>query len=166
LTVDVARDALLADARASAERTLAAADAEARERLAEARRDAGDVIGRARAEGEAEGRLLSAREEAERAAARRAAVMASRGEAHRELVRRARSEVLALRGEPGYPALLARLEAAARRALGPDAELEVDPPGEGGVRARAGSRLVDYTLPALAEGCLAALGPRVRRLWS
>ena len=73
--------------------------------------------------------------------------------------------VLELRREPGYADLLARLEGAARRDLGDRVELEVDPPDVGGVRGRAGTLLVDYTLPALAVACLESLGARVRRLW-
>ena len=92
-------------------------------------------------------------------------MLSARGALYEELGRRARAAVLDLRGEPGYEDLLARLAARARRELGDDAVLEVDPPDAGGVRARAGSRRVDYTLPALAAGCLESLGPRLRRLW-
>jgi hypothetical protein len=165
LTVDAARDALLADARASAEQSVAEADAEARERIETARRAAADVAARARAQGEAEGRLLAAREAARLAALARADVLTARAGAYEELGRRAHTAVLELRHEDGYAELLARLAAAARRDLGDDADLEVDPPDAGGVRARAGTRLVDYTLPALAGRCVEALGPRLRRLW-
>jgi hypothetical protein len=56
--------------------------------------------------------------------------------------------------------------AAARRDLGADAAVEVDPANAGGVRAACGSRRVDYTLPTLADRCLDDLGPALRRLWS
>jgi hypothetical protein len=92
-------------------------------------------------------------------------VLAARGAAYQELRQRAGTAVLELRHEAGYADLLARLSAAARRDLGDDADLEVDPPDAGGVRARARTRLVDYTLPALAARCMDALGPRLRRLW-
>lgn len=165
MTIDPARDALLDDARASAERIVAEADAEARERIEAARRAATDIVTRARAQGEAEGRLLAAREAAGEAALARMEVLEARGAVHEELHQRARTAVLALRDEAGYADLLARLAASARQDLGEDADLEIDPPDAGGVRAHAGTRLVDYTLPALAERCLEALGPRLRGLW-
>lgn len=77
----------------------------------------------------------------------------------------ARAAALGLREDPSYPALLKRLVAEARAALGPDAEVERDPEGAGGVRARSGARSVDLTLPALVEGCVARLGDRVTELW-
>src|ERR1035437_5695471 len=72
---------------------------------------------------------------------------------------------MALRGGRGYPELLQRLAAAARRDLGEDAEVEIDPPGLGGVRARAGSRRVDYTLASLADRRVEDLGPLLARRW-
>ncbi len=92
-------------------------------------------------------------------------VLATQRVAYEELRRRARTAVLALRDDPGYPELLERLAAACRRDLGEQAQLEIDPPEAGGVRARAGTRRVDYTLIALAERCVEELGPRLRRLW-
>ncbi len=73
--------------------------------------------------------------------------------------------MLALRSAPGYDELLDRLAAAARRDLGDDASVERDPPDAGGVRAQAGTRSVDYTLPALAARWIDELGSSVRRLW-
>jgi vacuolar-type H+-ATPase subunit E/Vma4 len=165
LPLEVARDARLAEARASAARIIDEADTEVGERLEAARRTATEILDRARSQGEAEGRLVSSREEARRTALERSRVLVARGGLYEELGRRARSAVLELRHEPGYADLLARLEAAARDDLGDRVELEVDPPDAGGVRARAGTLLVDYTLPTLAAACLESLGPRVRRLW-
>lgn len=165
MTVEVARDALLADARASAARIVAAADAEVRKRIGAARREAAEISARARAQGAADGSLTAAREAARQAGLERRALLRARGEAYAQLVGRAHAAALELRRDPGYQDLLAGLVAAARRDLGEDAELEVDPPDVGGVRARSGTRLVDYTLPALATSCLEALGPRLRRLW-
>jgi vacuolar-type H+-ATPase subunit E/Vma4 len=165
LSVDVARDALLADARASAERIVAEADAEARERVEAARRTAAELIAQGRARGEAEGRLIAAREAAQHEALARRQVLTARGAAYEELRRRASTAVLTLRQEAGYADLLERLAEAARRDLGDNADLEIDPPDAGGVRARTSTRLVDDTLPALAAACVEALGPRVSRLW-
>ena len=86
------------------------------------------------------------------AAGRRAALEGARG-------------VLGLRQADGYPALLERLARAARDQLGPDADVEVDPPGLGGVIGRAGRTSVDYTLPALVDRSIAALGDELERLW-
>jgi hypothetical protein len=96
----------------------------------------------------------------------RMAVLAARGDAYAELRRRARTAALTLRADSGYPQLLERLSAAARAELGPGAELEVDPAGAGGVRARRGSRRVDHTLPTLADRCVDALGAEAARLWA
>jgi vacuolar-type H+-ATPase subunit E/Vma4 len=157
---------LLADARSEAERALAQADEEAGTAIESARREAAELVAAARAGGEAEGRTEAARDLAHEHALARIEVLAARRSLYDELRRCARESVLSLRDEPGYPDLLERLAAAARRDLGEEAELEVDPPDAGGVRARAGSRSVDYTLPALAERCLAGLGHSLDRLWS
>jgi vacuolar-type H+-ATPase subunit E/Vma4 len=165
VSIDPAGEALLADARADAERLQAEADAEAEAQVARARREADELIARARAQGEADGRAESAREEAREAMLTRMEVLAAHRAVYEELLRRARTEVLKLRGEPSYPDLLERLAAACRRDLGDEAQLEIDPPDAGGVRASAGSRRVDYTLVALAESCVRELGPRLLRLW-
>jgi hypothetical protein len=73
---------------------------------------------------------------------------------------------MALRDDPGYPALIDRLERLAREQLGPAAEIERDPPLMGGVLGRAGGQHVDYTLPAISERHLQAMGAEVERLWS
>jgi len=164
--LDAARDALLADARARAAAELAAADAEADERIARARRQADEVIAQARARGEAEGRIAAARAAAVERSFARMEVLGAQREAHDRLRDGARSAALALRDAPDYPELLDRLMAAVRRDLGEDVEIERDPPGVGGVRGRAGTRQVDYTLIALADRCVDALGPRARRLWA
>ena len=92
-------------------------------------------------------------------------VLEARRAVYEDFRRAAVEAVLALRSEDGYAALLARLSDDARDALGEDAELEVDPDGVGGVRARAGRRSVDLTLPTLAEGCTTRLGGRLEELW-
>jgi vacuolar-type H+-ATPase subunit E/Vma4 len=166
VTLDAARDALLADARERAAARLAEADAEAGERIERARREAGELVARARAQGEAEGRVAAARAAAVERSSARMEVLAVQRAASDELRRRARAAVLALREAPDYRELLERLTAAARRDLGDGAEIECDPPDVGGVRARAGTRLVDYTLVVLADRCVDALGSRLPRLWA
>lgn len=159
------REAILADARADAERALADADREASERLAGARGEAGEMLERARARGASEGRVEAARELALRRAQARAAVLEAQRELYEELRSRAREAVLALRSDPAYPELLDRLTEAARGVLGADAVAERDPPAVGGVHAQAGSRSIDYTLATLAERCIDGLGPALRELW-
>ncbi len=166
MSVDPATEALLADARERAARILADARAQARRRVSEAERAAGETIRRARAQGEATGRLDAEREQALGRTLAHAEVLRARREAYEELRRRGRAAVLRLREEPGYAAFLDRLAAGARRELGPEAQLEIDPPGAGGVRASAGSRRLDYTLQALADGCIGELGPALNELWS
>lgn len=160
-----ARDALLADAREDGRQLIAQAAADAQAVLARAREQAGELVARAREQGRTEGRIAAAREEAQARMAARMQVLATRRDAYDQLRARARTAALALRDDPAYPELLERLGAAARADLGPDAELELDPQGAGGVRARAGSRGVDYTLATLADRCVQALGPAARRLW-
>ncbi|HVP01027.1 MAG TPA: V-type ATP synthase subunit E family protein [Solirubrobacteraceae bacterium] len=166
MSLDTASEALLADARAQAGAVLADADREAAERLADAHARAEALIARAREQGEAEGRIERGREEALESLLARTDVLAARRRAYEELRRRARGAVLGLRDEPQYGELLDRLAAAARRDLGAGAQIELDPPGLGGVRATAGSRRVDYTLVTLADRCVDELGPRLPRLWT
>ncbi|MGZ4173518.1 MAG: V-type ATP synthase subunit E family protein [Solirubrobacteraceae bacterium] len=166
MTLEAASEALLADAREEAQRLIAQAEDDALSMLQQARRSADELLAVARARGEAEGRREAVRRQAREGALARLAILAARREVYEELRRRARTAVLSLRDEPGYRGLLEQLASAARRDLGAEALLEIDPDDAGGVRARAGSRAVDYTLPALAEGCLEGLGPVVRRLWT
>ena len=165
-SVKPASSALLADARERAEQLLQQAEEEAYERIAQAQRDAEELIARAREEGLAAGRARAARDAGRDRAVTRWEVLVAQRASYEELRRRVRSEVMALRDERGYPELLQRLAAAARRDLGDGAEIEIDPPGQGGVRARAGSRQVDYTLASLAEGCVGDLGPVLAQLWA
>lgn len=165
-SVEPARDALLADAREQARQLLEQADEQARELIREARLTAEDLIARAREEGLGAGRAQAARDAGGEMALARWEVLAAQRAAYDEVCRRARAQVLAVRDEPGYPQLLERLAVAARRDLGDGAELEIDPPGVGGVRATAGSRRVDHTLPALVDRCVRDLGPALAQLWA
>jgi vacuolar-type H+-ATPase subunit E/Vma4 len=165
-SVEPARDALLADARERAQQLLEQAEEEARELIAQGQRDAEELIARAREEGLAAGRVQAARDAGREQALARWEELAAQRAVYDDVCRRARAQVMALRDEPGYPDLLERLAATARRDLGDGAELEIDPPGLGGVRARAGSRRVDYTLPSLADRCVRDIGPALAQLWA
>ena len=166
MTLQTARESLLADARAAADMVRAAGEEQAKDAVAQARRDADALVAAARDQGAEEGRVQAADEEAGARVRARGQVLAARRDAYDELRLRVREAVLRLRDDPEYDDLVERLSVQACRDLGPSATVERDPPGVGGVRAVAGSRLVDYTLPTLAERCVGHLGPAVRRLWS
>jgi len=165
-SVEPARAALLADTRERAEQLLQRAEAQARERTAQAQHDADELIARAREQGLAEGRAQAARDAGRDRMLTRWDVLAAQRAAYEELRERVRTEVMALRDQSGYAELLGQLTAAAHRDLGEDAEIELDPAGRGGVRARAGSREVDYTLTSLAERCVRDLGSSLAQLWA
>ena len=139
--------------------------AAAAERLAAAREQAETTVMRAQAEGkhtaEREGKRLRATALRE---AREATLRAQQALVD-DLRRQAREAALRLRETVEYPALVDRLAEGAREQLGPEALLELDPEGTGGVRGRAGSRSVDYTLPVLVDRALDELGERVEELW-
>jgi cell division septum initiation protein DivIVA len=166
MSIDTARDALLDDARRQAEDIVEAGERDARERLGAAQADADALVARARAEGEAAGRVDAARVLAAQRFAANLQVLGARRASYDVLRAQARDAALALRAEPGYADLLERLAAAARRELGPGADLTIDPAGRGGVVARAGSREIDFTLVVLAERCVERLGSKAAALWA
>lgn len=150
------RAALVADARAEAARILAAARAEAEQIIGRAQADSDEAVEHARRRAEAAGReqqqegLAAARREAH------ATVLRARAELRRELAAQVHAAAERLPADPRYPALLDHLETLAKSQLGQSALVLRDPRG-GGVVARAGSRQVDYRLPALAELALDAV---------
>lgn len=166
MSFDAVREALLADARSDAAALVAEAERAAGVRVAAAAAGAERVVEQARAEGEREAgerferQLARARREA------RSLVLAARRQAAEELRHRSRAAVRELRTGPGGAALVAALSSAARSQLGPDAVVTVDPDGEPGVVARAGSRAVDYRLAAVADRVVDSLGSDVEELWS
>jgi vacuolar-type H+-ATPase subunit E/Vma4 len=165
VSLEPLRDALLAEARARAARCLDEARAAARASLADARTQADALVARARDEAEDGARRARARALASARREARAQVLQARHDAYDALRRACVEQTLGLRASPGYPALLDRLERAARARLGAGARIERDPQA-GGVRARAGSRSIDETLPALALRALDSLGAEVAGLWA
>jgi vacuolar-type H+-ATPase subunit E/Vma4 len=159
------RAALRAEAEAEARRRSADVDEECARRLADAESRARELIRGARLEGE----QAAAKESVRRRAAATRHARELRLSAQRRVIdefgARARREALSMPGDPRYPSLLARLSRAAKDQLGADAELKLDPPGAGGVRAHAGTRFVDYTLPALVDRAIDDLDGRLRELW-
>ena len=156
---------LARDARADAERAVAAVDADASAQLARAGAEAAAILARARADGEAAAERAA---DAAVAAARRAGretILAAQRRVY-EAVREGALEALARRARsPEVDALLTRLEALARTRLGPDAEVRRLAGARIGVRATAGTRQGELTVERFVDRELAALGERVAELW-
>jgi vacuolar-type H+-ATPase subunit E/Vma4 len=164
LGLEPVRGALLADARAVADGVVRQAEERASDQVERARLETAARIARARAEGEAAAGLetISALAEARRAA--RSLVLEAQRAVYDDVRRQAEAAVQELRGTPRYGELLDRLTERAREVLGPEAQVERDPP-EGGVVARAGNRRLVLTLPVLVERCLAEHAHEIDRLW-
>ena len=165
MTLEPLRLALRAETDAEVQRRLSEVEAECARTVAEAEARAQELA----AEGRREGERAAAQEAVRRhaAATRRAREIRLRAQSLQveELQRRSREAVLRLREDSRYPALLDGLARAAREQLGPDAELELDPTGLGGVIGRSGRVSVDYTLPTLADRAIASFDDELERLW-
>jgi len=166
VNVEPLRSALLSLAEANAERELAEADERAAAELRHSEQEADALVERSRAEGEAAAERAASRLRAEARTQARTIVLRARRDVYEHFVAESQAAAGRLRDDPGYPALLERLAAAARERLGDDAELEIDVPGRGGVRGRRGRRYVDYSLPVLVDDCIGRLGTRLQELWS
>ena len=164
LGLDPVREALLAEARATADHILRQADERASDQVEQAHQETEALVARARAEGQAAAELetISALVEARRRA--RTLVLEAQRAIHDDVRRRAEAAAQELRATPRYDELLDRLTDLAREVLGPGSKVERDPP-EGGVVAQAGNRRLAYTLPALVERCLAEHAHEIDRLW-
>ncbi len=165
MNLEPLRHALRAEVDAEVRERLAEVDAECARTLADAETTARELVRQGRLEGEGAAAKEAVRRRA--TATRRAREIRLRAQRRQvdELQRRSREAIPGLQGAGGYPALLERLARAAREQLGPDAEVEVDPPGLGGVIGRAGRTSVDYTLAALADRTIASLGDELEGLW-
>ena len=165
MNLEPLRLALRAQAEADAGRRRTSVDEECGRRLADAEAQARSLVEQGRLEGE----QAAARERLRRRAVASRRARESRLEAQRSLLEelglRARGAALERRADPEYPKLLDRLSRAARVQLGPDAALELDPPGVGGVVGRADGRSVDYSLPALVDRAIEDLDGRLEGLW-
>jgi vacuolar-type H+-ATPase subunit E/Vma4 len=163
--MDALRTAFLADSTELAQRAVAEARQADADRVEAARVRAEELMRAARPAGEAAVLPDVARIHAAAARHARQLLLGAQREVFEEFRREALRAALELRGSPSYPGLLDELSRRARTQLGEAAELDVDPAGSGGVIARDGDRRVDYSLPALVERCIAALGDRVEELW-
>ena len=145
---------LQADARAGA--IVRQAREEAAALLTQARSEAARAVAEAAADGRAQaGRIAAARLGLARRSAREQLLGSDLG-TYDYLAGRITDAVLALRSEPGYPRLRARLAEAAARAAGPGAV--VTEPQEGGAVATAPGVVVDCSLSRMAERAISALG--------
>ena len=158
------RTHMLRAARAEADRIVEQARIQAASIVRDARRSADEAIGRAVAQGRADGAPAAAAEQSRGREQARSIVLGAQREAYEELRRQVLDAVRGLRAEPGYDRLLSRLTAMAVRAAGPDATITPSPAG--GVAARSRGVLVDCTLPRLAALAVDALGDQVRELWT
>ncbi len=159
------RSALLAEIDADAAQALAEATAEGRALADAARAEAATLLVRAREDGLAAGGEEAGRMRSQASVAGHNLVLAARAAVYDEFRRAVYTAVGELPRHPGYSQLQRTLEAAARARLGPGTQVELTIPPEGGVVARAGSRVVDHSLPRLADACIAGLGERVAELW-
>ena len=91
-------------------------------------------------------------------------VLAQQEATRSELAERVRTAATQLTDDPHYPEILQRLTARSQRILGPAALVTVSPAG--GVRAVAGSRTLDLTLPTLATRKLDSMSTEVAALWT
>jgi vacuolar-type H+-ATPase subunit E/Vma4 len=158
------RQALLSAAERDAELAGATADAEAEAIRRGAAQEAEAVRRQARIQGEADGRRVLAAERARARRRARATVLSAQGEAYARLRHHARAAVIALRDDPGYPAMRDRLTAHATALVGPDATVTESP--DGGVVAEAPGRRVALTFTALADQVLDTLDLDLEALWT
>ncbi len=158
------REALIGEAIQLAGELRAAATADADAVLADARRQAAEILSQARAQGESDGQSAAAARNAMSRRAARSVTLAAQRDAYDELRRRVRGAVSALREDPVYPRLLDRLEALAHTTAGPSAAVTRHP--SGGVVAQGPGVFVDCSLPRLADRAVDALGAEVSELWS
>jgi len=165
MNLEPLRHALMAEADGEEKRRLAEIDQTCEVELSAARARATSLTAHSRAEGERAAEQEARRRRGAASRRRRELRLAAQRELVDELRQRTLAAALASRGEPRYRALLARLERRVRSQLGSEVEIDEDPPGLGGVRARAGERSVDYTLPTLVERAIAGLGEEVAELW-
>lgn len=163
MNVEPLREAVLAAARAEAERIEAEAAEEAAARVERAQRQGAALVEQARDEGAAAGEAVAAHDHAEARRRARALRLAAERDVWDELAREAHEAARALPARPAYDALLEHVVAAARRQLGGRPHFEHAPGG--GVRATRNGCSVDYSLDALVDRALQGLGDDVEELW-
>ena len=162
--LDPVREALLEDARARAEHLRRSAQEEADALRAAAQRDADAILAEAVADGERTARSAAALRSARVRRQAHETVLAQQSAIRAELQRQVAESAAALRTDPRYAELMARLTERSRAVLGPDAVASPSP--HGGVVARSGTRHLDLSLPTLAAQTLESMTPEVSALWT
>lgn len=165
VSLDPVREALLAEAEREAERVVGQAEERAAAQVERAEEQKAALVRRALAEGAAAAELEAAFELTQARRKARTLVLEAQRAVYDEAQLEAHAAVQRLRSEPRYQKLLDRLAARVRTELGPEVEVELDPP-EGGVVGRLRNRRVDLTLPVLVERCLAEHADELERLWA
>lgn len=160
IALEPLRSALLAHARAEAERTRERAAQDAAALLESARAEVEAQVSDARRQGEADGRALLRGERARLERLNRTAVLGAQRRAYEELVERATDAVRSVLTDP---VARRRLEERVRERLGPDAVIVES--GDGGVRAStADGTAVDASVRALVENAVHGLD--LEELWA
>lgn len=165
MSLEPLRTALRAETELEMQRRLAQVDVECARVVADTEAKARELTDQGRQEGERAAVQEAVRRRA--TATRRAREIRLQAQRRQvdELQRRSREAAPRLREDRRYPELLERLAGAAREQLGPNVELEVDPPGLGGVIGRLGNASVDYTLAALVDRAIGGLDDELESLW-
>ncbi len=163
-TLAPVRESLLATARATVEASADRARELARSLVDAAQLEADRIRVAAVADGEG-----AARSEALMSSARvrrqaHETVLAARNALRLELEEQVRAAATALRTDPRYPELLARLTERSHSLLGRHATVTESP--DGGIVAEAGSRRLDLSLPTLAAETLSQRAAEMDALWT
>lgn len=147
-------DVIRADAERRVEEILAQAHAEAAALIAARGADAEQL-----AEFERRDRLAEAR-----AQARGTVLRAQRAVLH-DVRAAAHAAARGLAGDPRLSRLLERLDADARDRIAGQGPIQIVADPEGGFRARAGSREIDYSLRAQVDRVVDAMASELETLW-
>lgn len=157
------RQAMLDRARADADALLEAATAETAQTLQRATSDAASEVSAATETGATEAAAALAGDRARLRRQAREVILRAQRAAYDDLRTEAGAAVRALRDDPDYPAMRARLVSLGRDLLGPSAQVDDAP--DGGVLVRVGTRTAVLSLESVLDDVLTEMGPAVQRLW-
>lgn len=163
MSLGAVRSTILANAEVEAAAEVARAETSAAQQVQSARDAAATRVAEAHAAAEVD---ADAQFTIERAAVRRQArriVLEAQARARSALVRDAISSLQARRGTATYQELIDRFAQRSKEQLGPDTDIRESEAG--GVIGTCGRRSVDYTLPAVVERAVDAIGPDIEELW-
>ena len=165
VTLDALEQATLLDAREHADAIRSAAEARAQALVAAAQADADALLAEQRAKAERQAQLEERRQLALARADAHGLVLHAQRSVLSEAKAAVHTAAQALREDPRYAHLLARLEAQARARLASAGAVQVASTPDGGLIARAGSLQIDHSLHAQVERCLRGLAGELQRLW-